>query len=360
VPRPVSNPPNPWRSTHVEWIGEPPSAALEVYEEEAGAILAENDSPDIGFRFSLNPYRGCYHGCAYCYARPSHQYLGLGAGTDFDRKIVVKTNAPERLRATFLRASWKGETIAFSGNTDCYQPLEAAYRLTRRCLEVCLEFRNPIGVITKSALVRRDADLLGELARRARARVAVSIPFFDDDTARRIEPYASAPSARFETIRALAAAGVPTAVGVAPIIPGLNDSHIGPILERAREAGARRAFFTALRLPGAVRPVFEERIEAVLPAERVRRVRRAILDVRDGRMNESRFHDRMKGTGPRWDVIRALFEATCRRLGLQGGEGGEGGGGAVAGDEEGGRGDAGSTFRRPSAQRDLFEPDDGD
>ena len=180
MPRPVSNPPNPWQSVHAEWLGEPPEAALEIYEEEARSIVAENESPDVGFRFSVNPYRGCFHACAYCYARPTHQYLGWGAGTDFDRKIVVKVNAPELLRRELTRKSWKGDTIVFSGVTDCYQPAEAVYGLTRRCLEVCREFRNPVGIVTKGALVRRDVDVLSALAREAEVVVYVSIPFADD------------------------------------------------------------------------------------------------------------------------------------------------------------------------------------
>src|SRR4051812_38595062 len=201
MPRPVANPPNPWASTHVEWLEEPPAATLQIFEEEARSVLSENESPDIPFRFSLNPYRGCLHACAYCYARPSHQYWGFGAGTDFDRKIVVKKNAPEVLRRELLRPSWTGGTLVFSGNTDCYQPVEASYELTRRCLEVCLEFQNPVGIITKSLLIRRDVELLGELARRARAHVTVSIAFADDETSRKIEPYAGRPSKRFEVIR---------------------------------------------------------------------------------------------------------------------------------------------------------------
>jgi DNA repair photolyase len=254
MPRHVSNPPNPWEASHAEWLGEPPEAELEVFEEEARSILAENESPDVGFRWSLNPYRGCFHACAYCYARPSHQYLGFGAGTDFERKIVVKTNAPELFRETLLRPSWRAETIALSGNTDCYQPLEAVYGLTRRCLEICAEFRNPVGIITKGALVRRDVDLLAKMARETRVWVSLSIPFSDDRTGRAIEPNASLPSQRFETLRILSSAGIPTGIGIAPVIPGLNDSDIPRLLERAREAGARSAFLTLLRLPAETSP----------------------------------------------------------------------------------------------------------
>jgi DNA repair photolyase len=278
MPRPVSNPPNPWDSLHAEWLGEPPAAELQVFEEEARSIIAENDSPDVGFRFSVNPYRGCFHACAYCYARPTHQYLGWGAGTDFDRKIVAKTNAPELLRRELARRSWRGDTLVFSGVTDCYQPLEAVYGLTRRCLETCLEFRNPVGVVTKGALVRRDADLLGALAREADATVYVSIPFADAETARAVEPNVAAPDQRLEAIAALSAAGVPTGVAVAPVIPGLTDSDIPRILARARAAGATKAFLTLLPrlraadrrgVPGARREdLLEPRADARRQAER--------------------------------------------------------------------------------------------
>ena len=159
--RPISNPPNPWQEAHVEWIGQPPEVALEVFEIEARSILNKNVSPDLPFSYSLNPYQGCYHGCVYCYARPSHQYLGFGAGTDFERKLIVKVNAPKLLAAAFARPAWSGETIVISGNTDCYQPLEASYQLTRRCLEVCLEHRNPVALITKGGVILRDVALLG-------------------------------------------------------------------------------------------------------------------------------------------------------------------------------------------------------
>src|SRR5688572_14504006 len=191
--RPISNPPNPWSSTEVEYLEEIPRAELHVYEDHTKEILATNDSPDVGFRFSVNPYRGCIHGCAYCYARPSHEYLSFGAGTDFESRIMVKLQAPELLRAAFERPSWKGEPVCFSGVTDCYQPLEASYRLTRRCLEVCAEYRNPVFIVTKGVLIERDLDVLTDLAQNASLRVRVSVPFFDPDVARAIEPYVSTP-----------------------------------------------------------------------------------------------------------------------------------------------------------------------
>jgi DNA repair photolyase len=279
-----------------------------------------------------------------CYARPSHQWLGFGAGTDFERKIVVKVNAPELLRAQFLKPSWKGELIAFSGDTDCYQPLEASYELTRRCLEVCAEFKNPVGLITKSAVIRRDVELLARLARDARIRVTLSIPFARDDTARSIEPGASSPSRRFDTLRILSDAGVPTGVAIAPIIPGLNDPDIPEILERAHAAGATSAFMIMVRLPGEVLPVFRERINQELSPERVRKIEHAIEELRGGggRMNDSRFGARFRGQGERWRAIESLFELHRRRLGF---------------DEERTEGmgdDAPTTFVRPTRQLGLF------
>lgn len=340
--KPISNPPNPWDSTHVEYLGEPPEARLEVFEEEAKSILAENESPDVGFRWSINPYRGCFHACSYCYARTSHEYLGFGAGTDFDRKIVVKVNAPELLRAQLLRKTWKGETIIFSGNTDCYQPLEAVYELTGRCLEVCAEFRNPVAIITKGALVRRDAELLARMSRAAPVSVSLSIPFSDDAMSRAIEPNASLPSQRIETLRLLSEAGIRTGVGVAPVIPGLNDSQVSAVLERSRAAGATSAFMTLVRLAGQTLPVFRERLEQAFP-DRAAKIWSAIQQVRGGKLNESEFHLRMHGVGPRWKVIRSLFDVECRRLGFNEERVGE--------DEE----DEKTAFRRPWGQTNLFD-----
>jgi DNA repair photolyase len=340
MPRPVSNPPNPWSSQHVEWLEAPPDSRLEVYEEQARSIVAANDSPDVGFTYSVNPYRGCFHGCAYCYARPSHQYLGFGAGTDFERKIVVKTNAPELLRTAFESRRWTGDLIVFSGNTDCYQPLEASYELTRRCLETCLAYRNPVGVITKSALVARDAPLLAELARDAAARVFFSIPFARSDVARKLEPFVPSPERRFDTMRRLADAGVPVGISLAPMIPGLNDSDVPEQLERAKAAGATKAFTTMLRLSAEVLPVFRERLAELFP-DRAAKVWSQIRDVRGGLENVSEFGRRMRGDGPRWRVIEDLFDVTCRRLGI----------------DDGHTGPAPATFRRPTWQGSLFDRD---
>jgi DNA repair photolyase len=495
--RPIDNPPNPWASTHVEWIDAPPPAELEVYHEPAKSILSENASPDLGFKFSLNPYRGCFHGCSYCldgetrillangrtkrladltigekivgtredgkgrryvrtevrahwqtiksavrvrlsdgnelvasedhrfltlrgwkyvcdarrgrrphlassdslmgiakhagphaafgaalrsseqlrvcsvertgvsmpmfdittgtgdfiangvvshncYARPSHQYWDLGAGTDFERKIIVKTNAPEKLRETFMKKSWKGEVIVFSGNTDCYQPLEASYELTRRCLEVCLEFHNPVGIITKGALIRRDVELLAALSKVAKVHVNMSIAFSDDDMARKVEPYAPAPSTRFGAMRALADAGVSVGVGIAPIIPGLNDSQVAEILTRAKDNGANSAFRVMLRLPAEVKPVFLGRLQEEFP-DRAKKVVGGIRDMRGGALYQNGFGSRMEGTGARWDAVEALFDITCRRLGLN-----------LRDENEIEGADEPTTFRRPGDQLSLF------
>jgi DNA repair photolyase len=337
VPRPVDNPPNPWSSTHVEYLDEPPPARLEVFHDHARSIIARNDSPDIPFRWSLNPYRGCMHACAYCYARPSHQHLGFGAGTDFDRKIVVKPDAPALLREAFDKRSWLGEAIMLSGNTDCYQPLEASYALTRACLEVCADYRNPVGVITKSALVRRDADVLARIARDSVARVMLSIPFARDEDALKIEPWAARVSRRFEALRALSDAGVPTGVSLSPIIPGLNDHDIPELLERARDAGATTAFMIALRLPGEVGPIFEARLREAFP-DRAARVMSQLIDIRPNRLDERAFGARMRGEGPRWEIVRQLFHAHARRLGFEPRP-------AI---------EAPGCFRRPSPQGELF------
>jgi DNA repair photolyase len=335
--RPVSNPPNPWLSTEVEYLDEIPDAKLEVYEDHTREILASNDSPDVGFSWSVNPYRGCFHSCAYCYARPTHEYLGLGAGTDFDRKITVKPEAPRLLKEAFERPSWKGELIVFSGVTDCYQPLEASYRLTRGCLEVCAEYRNPVGIITKAALIERDLDVLQRLQREARVGVTVSIPIWDPEHARALEPFVATPGRRMKTIERLAAAGIDVGVNIAPVIPGLSDADIPEILERAHAAGARRAGFVFLRLPGSVAKVFEERLRRDLPL-RAERVLNRVREARGGKLYDSRWGVRGRGQGTYAEAARALFESTARRLGMNE-------------DFHGSPGD--DTFRRPGRGRQL-------
>lgn len=333
--RPIENPPNPFHEAHLEWDGPPPDARLELFEERCKSALSRNESPDLAFRWSLNPYRGCFHACSYCYARATHPYWDFGAGTDFDRKIVVKTNVVERLRETFERRSWRGEAILFSGNTDCYQPIEASYQLTRRCLELCAEYRNPVMLITKSKLVRRDIDLLARLTQEADCHVAISCAFSDDAMARKVEPYASPPSKRIETLKLLEAAGVPTTVALGPVIPGLNDDQIAEVLERAAEAGTRHASMILLRLSDPVLPVFDQRLEEAFPL-RAAKVRSATRACRGGRG----FGERMRGKGPRWEAIERLFDVHTRRLGL--------------GVRETTIELAEGTFRRPSPQLALF------
>lgn len=324
---PVANPPNPWSLTEVDYLDAPdpedparplaPHQHLQVFEDHTRQILSQNDSPDLGFTWSINPYRGCFHACAYCYARGSHEYLSFGAGTDFDRKIVVKPEAANLLRAALDRRSWKGELIVFSGVTDCYQPLEAAYRLTRQCLEVCVEYKQPVGIITKSPLVERDIDVLSALARATggRVHVTVSVPFWREDKARAIEPYVATPQRRLRAIERLAEAGIEVGVNFAPLIPGLNEEDMVPVLEGARRAGAKHASFVLLRLPGPVAGVFEERLRAALPLS-ADKVMRRIRETRGGDLNDSRFGVRGRGEGVYAETLAALFQSTSRRLGL--------------------------------------------
>jgi DNA repair photolyase len=312
----VLNPPSRFSSTELAYDeGEAPLVTLDVYEDQSKHILAKNDSPDVGFDWSVNPYRGCYHACAYCYARPSHEYLSFGAGTDFDRKIVVKPKAPDLLREAFHNPRWTGEPVMFSGVTDCYQPIEAKYRITRGCIEVCAEYKNPFGIITKSPLIERDIDVLARAAEVCDVGVAISIPILDLAISRALEPGTAPPERRLKTIARLAAAGVRVGVMVAPIIPGLSDEDMPRTLQAAREAGARFAGTVLLRLPGAVKEVFEERLRAALPS-RADKVIARIKDTRGGKLYDSSFGKRGRGEGPYAESIHALFEATTRKLGF--------------------------------------------
>jgi DNA repair photolyase len=335
----VENPPNPWLTHSVEWLGEPPETKLEIFEETATrSIISHNNSPDVSFDYSLNCYRGCIHGCTYCFSRPTHEYLGYGAGTDFDRKIIAKVNAPELLRKELFRPSWKGAEIVFSFTSDPYIPLEANYKLTRRCLEVCAEFQQPVGIITKSALVRRDIDVLQELNRVARVSVFFTIPFVDREAARAVEPYAPLPEARFHAMADVAAAGIKVGIGIAPVIPGLT-TDIPELLQKAKSAGANHAFINMLRLPGSVAPYFEQRLRELLPTK-AERILHRIREARDGKLNSSVFGERMRGKGEYWAAIERLFKIHCQRLGFN---------------KERPRHDTPSTtFRRPSAQHSLF------
>lgn len=315
-PVPISNPPNPWSSTVVEYLEGAPEMKMDVYEDRTRTILARNDSPDVGFDYSVNPYRGCFHACAYCYARPGHEYLSFGAGTDFDRKIVVKVNAPALLRQAFRKKSWRHDLVVFSGVTDCYQPLEASYRLTRGCLEVCAEEKNPVAVITKAPLIERDIDVLQSIGAAASVHVTVSVPLWDPERARAVEPYVATPLRRMRIVRAMADAGIPVSVNVAPIIPGLGDEEIPRILTAARDAGATSAGYVLLRLPGPVAEVFESRMRAAMPL-RVERILHRIRETRGGKMYDPRFGVRGQGEGEYAAMIRNLFVSTATRLGLR-------------------------------------------
>ena len=290
----------------------------EYLPDRSRSIVTENDSPDVGFRYGMNPYRGCAHGCAYCYARPTHEYLGFNAGLDFESKILVKEDAPELFRAFLQRPRWDAQPIAMSGVTDCYQPAERKYRLTARCLEIAAECRQPMTVITKNALVTRDVELLRSMAQSNLVHVYISITTQDAELARSMEPRASIPAARLRALKVLAAAGIPVGVMVAPIIPGLTDSEIPAILTAAKGAGACWAGCTMLRLPLAVGPVFTEWLQRTRP-DRADRVLDRVRDARGGKLNVSEFRTRMSGVGARAAQISALFRLYTRRLGLDAG-----------------------------------------
>lgn len=335
---PIANPPNPYQEKFAQYFeGLTPPAELQVFFDDSKSILASNDSPDLSFRWSLNPYRGCQHACAYCYARPSHEYLDFGAGTDFETKIVVKLKAPELLRETFLKKSWKGERIVISGDTDCYQPLEACYELTRRCLEVCLEFGNPVSLITKSFLVTRDLELLTALHERTYIDISISIPFWDEKNARLVEPGAASIRKRFEALARLSGAGIACGVLIAPIIPGLNDSDVPAIMKEAVNCGAQWAEPILLRLPGSVKEVFIERIRKAFPGQAEKIIGR-IRGVRGGKLYDSRFGERYRGQGPYWDNLKQMLDVMTRQYGL---------------DRERPVPER-PPFRRPSVQQELF------
>lgn len=289
----------------------------EFLPDRSRTLITQNDSPDVPFRYSINPYRGCEHGCVYCYARPSHELLGMNAGLDFESRIMVKHDAAELLRAELADENWHGDLIVISGVTDCYQPAERKFRLTRGCLEVMLEARQPLGIVTKNALVTRDLDLLARLAAERLVHVYVSVTTLDANLARTMEPRTATPEARLRTIRELASAGVPTGVMIAPIIPGLNDQEIPAILAAAKEAGAESASYILLRLPFAVRPIFEEWLARTYP-DKAPRVLALIRQTRGGRMNDSRWGRRMRGEGRYAEGIERTFRIFRKKHGLEG------------------------------------------
>ncbi len=279
------------------------------------SILSENESPDLGFTYGLNPYRGCEHGCIYCYARPSHEYLGFSSGLDFETKIMVKTDSALLLESEFRKKSWRPEVVMLSGNVDCYQPVERRLNITRQCLEVFLRYRNPVAVITKNALVLRDIDLISQLASMNLVTVCVSVTTLDRDLARRMEPRTSAPEQRLRAIEELAKACVPVSVNAAPVIPGLNDEELPSILREASLRGAASARYTMLRLPHAVKMLFVEWLQREYPAK-AEKILNRIMDIREGKLNDSAFSKRMKGTGEIALAIEQLFRAACKKYGL--------------------------------------------
>ncbi|MCI0456367.1 MAG: PA0069 family radical SAM protein [Gemmataceae bacterium] len=315
----ADNPPNRFERLHYEpdpdATEDNPAPATQFYRDSSRSLITTNDSPDVGFDASINPYRGCENGCVWCYARPTHEYLGLSAGLDFETKIFVKEDAPALLRRELNAKGWQPKPLGLCGVTDAYQPIERRLKLTRRCLEVLAEFRNPVTVVTKSHLVTRDADLLAELARYHAAKVYLSITTLDGGLTRVMEPRATQPSGRLEAVRELASAGVPVGVLVAPVIPGLNDHEIPAILQAASEAGARHAGYTILRLPHAVAGLFEGWLEQHFP-ERKDKVLGRIREMRGGQLNDPHFGTRMRGEGVLADAIRDLFRLARRRAGM--------------------------------------------
>lgn len=295
----------------------PPRLPTTVTPEQTRTILSRNDSPDISFDRSINPYKGCEHGCVYCFARPTHSYLGLSPGLDFETKIVSKPEAARLLREELRRPGYRCEVIALGANTDPYQPVERELKITRSILEVLKEHRHPVGIVTKGSLVLRDLDLLAPMAVMRLATVMISITTLDRDLARRMEPRAASPERRLATLRALNEAGVPTGVLSSPMIPGLNDAELERILEAAASAGARTAGYVILRLPHELQSIFGEWLEAHYPL-RAAHVLNLVRETRGGKLYDSEFGLRMKGTGPYADILRRRFETACRRLGLTG------------------------------------------
>jgi len=313
------NPANPYRkldyvTEHVEGLDEPmlSDAKTEFLAEQPKKVVNKVDSPDLGMGYSLNPYQGCEHGCVYCYARNTHQYWGYGAGLDFERKIIVKENAPQVLARQLESKNWQVMPIMLAGNTDCYQPIEARKKLTRRILQVLLQYRHPVSIITKNALILRDLDLLQELNKLDLVHVNISITTLDEKLRRKLEPRTVSGLKRLEVVRRLSAAGLPVNVMAAPIIPGLNDSEIPHILQKAAEAGACDAAYTLVRLNGNVGPIFADWIRQAFP-DRAEKVLSQIADCHGGQLSDSRPGTRMRGEGPLAAAIARLFQISKQK-----------------------------------------------
>lgn len=313
------NPTNRFEEIDIAWDDPEDFAAsgkkTQVFVDTSRSILTHNDSPDVGFDVGLNPYRGCEHGCIYCYARPYHEYLGLSSGLDFETKIFAKKNAAQLLRQELSSPKWQPQVIAMSGVTDCYQPIEKHLKITRSCLEVLAEFKNPVGLITKNHLITRDIDLLQELAKDNAVQVFISITSLDPDLSKILEPRASLPRLRLKTIEELSQAGIPVSVMVAPIIPALNDSEIPAILKAAKENGAVRANFTVIRLPYSVKDLFRDWLKIHFP-DRAQKIINRIFSLRGGQLNDPHFRSRMRGHGIFAEEIAQLFSLYVKKLGL--------------------------------------------
>ena len=294
---------------------EDPLPKTKFFRDSTRTILAKNDSPDIGFTYSLNPYRGCEHGCIYCYARPTHEYFGLSAGLDFETKIFVKEDAPGLLREKLSSRSWKPEVVAVSGVTDCYQPAERRFRVTRRCLEVFAEFMNPVVIITKNRLVTRDIDVLKRLAAGNAVSVAVSVTTLNEEIRRVLEPRTSAPDQRLRAIRELSEAGIPVGVNMAPVIPGLTDHEMPKLLAAAAKAGARFAGYTVVRLPYGVKDLFEDWLGRHFPDHK-KKVLNQVRDLRGGKLYNAEYGSRMRGEGAFAEELKDLFRISCKKAGL--------------------------------------------
>jgi DNA repair photolyase len=310
------NPINPYDDVSVEWFEEPPTSKVMVFEDHSKTIVTKNNSPDLPFTYSINPYRGCTHACSYCYARRTHEYLGYGAGSDFDTKIIVKKTIAELLDNHLRKPSWNGKTINMSGISDPYQPLEGRFKLARACLETCAKYNQPISVFTRSPLIRRDIDILSKLAKNNAVLVFLSIPIIDPELCLLLEPGTSKPKHRFTTIKLLADAGIPVGVSISPVIPGINDSMIPDILQQAKDQGATFSMMQLLRLPGTVATVFEHHIEQHLPLKK-NKIMNALLRMRQGKLNNLDFKQRRTGVGAEWEILQSVYNLWTKKLGIQ-------------------------------------------
>ncbi|HKI79248.1 MAG TPA: PA0069 family radical SAM protein [Ignavibacteriaceae bacterium] len=320
------NPANRFEKLHVEETEdlhdarkyeEEPEQKVETvfYKDHSKSAIAKNSSPDIPFDYSFNPYRGCEHGCVYCYARPTHEYLGFSSGIDFETKIMVKDNGPELLKREFEKKSYVPKFIIFSGDTDCYQPIERKLKITREALKVCLEYRNPVSILTKNSLILRDIDILSEMAKLGIIATSLSITTLDKQLVSKLEPRTSTPEKKLEAIQKLSKAGIPVGVNIAPVIPGLNDNEIPEILKKASNNGAEFAFYILLRLPLSIKELFIDWLEKEFP-DRKEKILNKIKEMRDGKLNNSEFGKRFKGNGEQANTIKELFYINCRKYNL--------------------------------------------